>query len=805
MTRTSFNEAWAVGPNVSVFSEITGGATTAESVTLPHDAMLTLPRNADADSGPSTGYFAGGAVSYRKEFDAPLEWGDRVVELEFEGVYRDAMIYLNGVLVGQRPNGYSPFTVRLDPALRLGETNRIRVDARAHRDSRWYSGLGIYRDVWLHVSPLVHVPVDGVAVTTPDVDEEQAVVAIAVEVTNAGRLPATRTVDVCVRDPDGAEVARGETVITVRGAETAVARVRLYVDDPQLWSPDTPHLYTTRVTMGSERDESDSRSVRFGIRTLQLDPRHGLRINGMTTKLRGACIHHDNGVLGAVAVAEAELRRVRTLKAAGFNAIRMSHNTAGRQLLEACDDVGLLVVDEAFDMWTEGKQPFDYSLSFSEWWDRDITAMVRKDRNHPSVVMYSIGNEILDAGKPLGAAIGRDLAERVRQLDPTRFLTNGISGFVATLTDTVPGIQRELEGVPGGINDVQGVGKALLDRVSRSDFVTAATAESHGVVDVAGHNYAEWRYEAERERFPNRVVLGTETNPQDIARNWSLVGQMPWVLGDFTWTGWDYLGEAGLGAVSYPEDGETWNADSFPALLAFCGDIDITGFRRPASYFREIVFGLRSAPYIAVHRPRPGGRSPQALGWAWTDSVSHWTWNVEEGAELTVDVYSDAAIVRLELNGRTVGEAPAGPDRGFTATFTVPYAPGELRAVAVRDGSPTEYEALSTVRAATNVRLTVEESDETLGDPRFVYVIVELVDDEGRVIPNADRVVELGAEGPVRLAGFGSARPVTMESYRSDTCTTYLGRALAVVRRDGEGRGILTAKSSGLELANVII
>ena len=229
----------------------------------------------------------------------------------------------------------------------------------------------------------------------------------------------------------------------------------------------------------------------------------------------------------------------------------------------------MLVIDEAFDMWTEGKQPFDYSLNFTEWWRRDLAAMVRKDRNHPSVIMYSIGNEILDAGKPLGAAIGRDLAEEVRALDPTRFLTNGISGFVATLSETVPDIQAELAGVPGGINDAQGVGKAILDRVSHSDFVTSATAESHAAVDVAGHNYAAWRYEAERERFPNRLVVGTETNPKDIAVNWALVTHMSWVLGDFTWTGWDYLGEAGLGATSYPSDGERMGCRSisFPLGL----------------------------------------------------------------------------------------------------------------------------------------------------------------------------------------------------------------------------------------------
>jgi beta-galactosidase len=797
MSRSSFNLDWSVAPNVSVFSEITGGSTSAEAVTLPHDAMLSQPRRAEAEGGSATGYFEGGAVSYRKEFNAPAEWADRVIELEFDGVYRDAMVYLNGVLVGQRPNGYSPFRVRLDSALKYGQRNRLRVDARAHRDSRWYSGLGIYRDVWLHELPLTHIVPGGVCVTTPDVDDERAVVEVAVEVANERRAPSTRDLRVGILDAAGAEVASGEATVTVRPGETAVARLRLYVTGPQRWSTDSPTLYELSATLRRGEETDDEVALAFGIRTLQLDPQHGLRINGVATDLRGACVHHDNGILGAVSIAEAEDRRVRILKSAGFNAIRSSHNTIAPTLLDACDRLGMLVIDEAFDMWTEGKQPFDYSLNFTEWWRRDLAAMGRKDRNHPSVIMYSIGNEILDAGKPLGAAIGRDLAEEVRALDPTRFLTNGISGFVATLSETVPDIQAELAGVPGGINDAQGVGKAILDRVSRSEFVTSATAESHGIVDVAGHNYAAWRYEAERERFPNRVVVGTETNPKDIAENWALVTRMPWVLGDFTWTGWDYLGEAGLGAVSYPAGGEGWDADRYPALLAFCGDIDITGFRRPASYFREIVFGLRADPYLAVHRPRPDGRAPAVLDWAWTDSVSEWSFDVAAGTPMTVDVYSDAEEVELTLNGAVIGRRPSGAEHGYLASFTVPYARGELVAVNRRQGEPAESTAIQSCGPAAQVRVWIEE--QARQSPReYTYVAIELIDANGSVVPFDDRVVSVVVTGGARLSGLGSARPVTEASYLDDTCRTYLGRAQAIVRSTAGAAGEVVVHVDGL-------
>jgi len=515
-------------------------------------------------------------------------------------------------------------------------------------------------------------------------------------------------------------------------------------------------------------------------------------------------VHHDNGILGAVSVVEAEERRVRILKSAGFNAIRSSHNTIAPTLLDACDRVGMLVIDEAFDMWTEGKQPFDYSLNFTEWWRRDLAAMVRKDRNHPSVIMYSIGNEILDAGKPLGAAIGRDLAEEVRALDPTRFLTNGISGFVATLSETVPEIQAELAGVPGGINDAQGIGKAILDRVGQSELVTSATAESHAVVDVAGHNYAEWRYEAERERFPNRVVVGTETNPKDIAENWSLVARSSWVLGDFTWTGWDYLGEAGLGAVSYPADGEGWNADRYPALLAFCGDIDITGFRRPASYFREIVFGLRAEPYLAVHRPHTDGRAPVGLDWAWTDSVSEWSWDIAPGTPMTVDVYSDAEEVELTLKGNTIGRRPSGSEHGHLASSTVPYAHGRLAAINWRNGAPAESTTIRSCGPVMSVQVRVEEP---IGDSpsAYAYVAIELIDEDGSVVPSHDRVVGVEVKGGVEVVGLGTARPATEERYLDVTCRTYLGRAQAIVRKISGSASEIVVRAEGLPAAHADI
>jgi beta-galactosidase len=777
MNRIDFNSDWTVAPNVSVFSELTGGAAGARAVTLPHDGMLELERSASSPNGPSTGYFDGGAISYRKTFTAPDEWRSRSILLEFQGVYRDAMVYLNGVLVGQRPNGYVPFRVRLDEALRYGEPNRLRVDARAYRDSRWYSGLGIHRGVTLLDLPQMHLTPGKVRVTTPDIDDSRAVVEVAADVSQDGTATATRELRVRIVDPSGQSVAAGSQPVTVTRGRSATARHRLYVPQPDLWSVDRPALYQTQVELVDGEQVIDAITQTFGIRKLQLDAQHGLRINGESVTLRGACIHHDNGILGAVSLPEAEERRIRILKSAGFNAIRSAHNPVAPAVLDACDRLGMLVVDEAFDMWTEGKQPFDYSLTFSDWWQRDLEAMVEKDINHPSVIMYSIGNEILDAGKPLGALIGRDLAEKVRELDPTRFTTNGISDFVATLSDTIPMIQAELEGVAGGINDADGIGKAVIDRIGRSQFVTDATAESHSVVDVVGHNYAAWRYDEDRDAYPDRVVVGTETNPVDIDVNWALVARLPHVIGDFTWTGWDYLGEAGLGLTTYPTHAGEWTGDAYPALIAYCGDIDITGFRRPASYYRQIVFGLRAEPYIAVHRPVPDGTTAVGLSWAWTDSLSTWTWDVAPGAGLTVDVYSDADEVELLLDGRSLGIRPAGCGHRYQARFEVPYEHGNLRAVARRDGTPAETFALRTAGAVAAADIAVERVE----GGRVAFLAIQLVDTEGTPVPIDDRPVSVTVEGGATLMGLGSASPVTEHSFLHAECLTFEGRAQAII------------------------
>jgi beta-galactosidase len=394
------------------------------------------------------------------------------------------------------------------------------------------------------------VALDGVRITTPDIDPERAIVAVATTVENETRFTRTVRLDTRVVDPHGTVAASGSAPLTLLPNSTAVSRVRLAVRNAQLWSPDSPALYEINTTV-ADGDVLDREHNLFGIRRLQLDPEHGLRINGEPVNLRGACVHHDAGALGAAAISRAEVRRVEILKEAGFNAIRSAHNPISRATLQACDRLGVLVMDELTDVWTEAKSPFDYTLSFPEWWERDLEAMVAKDFNHPSVIMYSIGNEIFEVGTPIGSTWGRKLAEKVRSLDDTRFVTNAINGMVAVI-DRLGEVLGGQADEPQDVNTMIATLGDAMNQLSASEPVTEATEESAAMLDVVGFNYGDSRHEPDTLRFPNRVIVGSETFPGHIDELWRLVRANPHVIGDFTWTGWDYLGEAGLGRVDYP-------------------------------------------------------------------------------------------------------------------------------------------------------------------------------------------------------------------------------------------------------------
>ncbi|MFJ9248533.1 glycoside hydrolase family 2 TIM barrel-domain containing protein [Streptomyces sp. NPDC101776] len=803
MKRTSFNDEWQARAKVNPFAELSGTRVPYLPVTLPHDAMIgqdrTAPDGEVTMEGGAGAYFPGGTYEYRKTFTVPEEHRGKRILFEFEGVYRDAVVHINGDYAGQRPFGYSQFVIDADRFLRYGDDgdNEIRVEARTHQDSRWYTGAGIYRDAWMLVGEVVRIAPDGVRVTTPDIDGERAVVEIATRVENDSI--AIHTVDVVteIRDSGGSVVASDLSKVTVLPGEPATVRQRLYVRDPLLWSTDTPALYTATVAL----TDLDTDTVTFGIRSLRLDPEHGLRINGETVKLRGACVHHDNGVLGAATFARAEERRVHLLKNAGFNALRMSHNPMSKAMLDACDRLGMLVVDETFDVWTSGKSEFDYSLNFPEWWERDIEAMVIKDFNHPSVIMYSIGNEIPETGSPSGAEWGRKLAEKVRSLDGTRYVTNAVNGMLAVMAELGKMRRQAQEPAPeegAGVNTLMSDAGDMMNAISASSLVTEKTAESFAVLDVAGMNYAEARYTLDRDLFPNRIIVGTETFPTRIDGNWRLVEQHGHVIGDFTWTGWDYLGEVGIGRPQYltPETPRPVHTAPYPYLLAGCGDLDITGHRRPASYYREIVFGLRTEPYVAVRRPEHHGKAYAGSPWAWSDTVATWTWPGFASEPITVEVYGDADEAELLVNGRSLGRRPVGPEHRFRTEFETSYEPGELLAIAYRDGVETGRTTLPSATGPLHLLAEADRPVVTAKGGDLAYVSLTLTDPVGTPNTAADRPVRLEVTGAGVLLGFGSADPASAERFDATERRTYEGRALAVLRPTGPGKIHLTASAA---------
>ncbi|PRX99763.1 glycoside hydrolase family 2 TIM barrel-domain containing protein [Allonocardiopsis opalescens] len=806
MIRRQFCEGWTVRPKSNDFAEL-GTSAPAVPVTLPHDAVIGTRRDAGAGDGAPTAFFRGGTWEYAKSFFVPEEWAAKRVRIEFEGVYRSALVYLNDDLAGRWASGYTGFCVAADDFLRYGEENVLRVEARAHRDSRWYSGAGIHRPVHLIVADPVHVALDGVHVTTPDAGADRAVVEVATTIENEGHRLRTVTVETALRDGADRAVAVDRAPVSLRPGEDAVLRQRVTVPGPALWSPDAPNLYRAAVTLRLGDEVVDEAGTAFGIRRLQLDAERGFRINGEAVDLRGACVHHDNGVLGAAAIARADERRVELLKRAGFNAVRSAHNPMSRAMLDACDRLGVLVMDEAFDMWTQSKSDFDYALDFTDWWERDIDAMVRKDRNHPSVFAYSIGNEIPEVGGPHGAIWARRLAERVRSLDGTRYVTSGVNALLAVMAELRADLERagaeQAEGT--GVNTFMANAGELLNRIGSSDLVTERTAEVFATLDIAGMNYLDGRYETDRELFPNRIIVGSETFPTLIDRLWRLVRTYPHVIGDFTWTGWDYLGEVGVGRPQYADEPGGFMG-GYPWLTAWVGDIDITGVRRPASYYREIVYGLRPEPYIAVQRPGSRGRDAVSSPWAWTDSVSTWTWPGHEGEPLTVEVYSDADEVDLLLNGASLGRRPTGERHRYRTAFEVPFTPGRLTAVAYRDGAEAERGELRTATGDVRLTATADRTVITAGVDELAFIDIALVDADGSVFTGTGRRVEVAVDGPGTLQGLGSGDPRTTEPFTGTAHRTYDGRALAVVRPTGPGEiRVTVTDDTGLSTEALVV
>ncbi len=785
-------------------------------VDLPHDWSIEGKPDKDAPGGSGEGFYEGGTGWYRKTFHAPAGWKGKRVSVEFDGVYRDATVYLNGHKLGTHVYGYTAFGFDLTPELDFSGANvlAVRVDNSAQPNSRWYSGSGIYRHVRVVVTDPVHVALWGVFVTTPEVSSTSAKVRIQTRVANESFAGESVTVETTLLDKAGNKVGAGKSKLSLAAGKDEEGAQEITVSNPVLWSPDSPAMYRAVSTVRRGGRILDQVTTPFGIRSLAWSAEKGLELNGKPVKLSGGSVHHDNGPLGAAAFDRAEERRVELLKAAGMNAVRTAHNPPSSAFLDACDRIGLLVLDEPFDVWEAHKVKFDYGSDFDEWWKRDISAMVLRDRNHPSIVIWGIGNEIPELEVDRGAALGKQLADQVRALDNTRPLTLAFPG-----TTTKP------------------------------------TAEAvFSQLDITGYNYNILpTYEKDHEQLPKRMMLTTESWPAKAFPLWQVSHDNPYVLGDLTWTAMDYLGESGIGAWQYgtPQQAKAAeglggmmnntamvdgmftamangkdvmtdmaknNSDPnakfmaelffhpYPWHAAMCGDLDLTGYRKPQSYYRDIIWHGGDRVYATVRLPEPEGKKIIAIMWATYPTLPSWTWRGEEGKPLQVEVYSGAEKVRLYLNGKLIGEKPTGREQEFKAVFPVPYAPGTLKAVGVRGDREVAESVLTTAGEATKLRVTADRTVVQANGEDLSFVTVEALDANGRPDLRADKEVQFLISGPGVIAAVGNGDAQDPDSYHADRRKLYEGRALVVIRTSRQAGTIkLTAQASGLGERSVAI
>jgi beta-galactosidase len=778
-----FNEGWKFMKDSLTGAEQPGYDDSQwQTLDLPHDwSIAKLPGNDEQDRvGPflkssqgatSTGYVVGGTAWYRKHLKLDKADAGKTVVLRFDGVYMEAEVWVNGKLAGNHVYGYTPFWFDITSLLnKTGGDNVIAVRVNnTGRNSRWYSGSGIYRNVYLTITDQVHVSVWGVQVTTAEIKTKTAIVDLAVTVQNDADKDIDASFAVRILAPGGKMAGMADGTIKISSREKSVFKQQFSIDNPVLWSLSSPGLYQAEVTMNTNGKISDRFIQSFGIRSVEVTAEKGFLLNGNPIKLKGGCMHHDNGLLGSAAYERAEERRVEIMKANGFNAIRTSHNPPSEAFLNACDRLGMLVIDETFDCWERPKNQQDYHRFFKAWWKNDVAAMIMRDRNHPCVIMWSIGNEINERADTSGIRIAKSIISFIRQMDTTRPFTNAICEFWDN-----PGTSWE------------------------------TTANAFALLTVGGYNYQYLRYESDHEKFPGRIMMGTESVPKVAFENWQQVEKHPYVFGDFVWTGMDYLGETGIGHTQYLTEGQQdVFAMPWPWFNAWCGDIDIIGNKKPQMLYRDVIWG-NSKLEINVHAPVPEGKTEKVSYWGWPDEYPHWNWNGNEDKIIQVSVYTKGTAVRLLLNGREIGFKKVSPETKLMAIFDVPYEPGELKAVAYENDREIAVKLLKTSGVPAGIRLIADRNPIKADRNDLSYVTIEIIDEFGQVVTDASNQVKITLTGNGELAGSGNACPYDMKSIGKNQFNTFHGKAMAIIRPYAEpGTITLKAVSGGLKEGTV--
>lgn len=735
---------------------------------LPHDYALEKGRDKNSTAGLDEGFFQGAGLYYKKTFHLKDAARGKRIWLEFEGVFGVTEVWVNKQFAAKHTNPYTSFWTEITALVHPGDNEvMLHADSRMKPNSRWYMGTGLCRDVKLHIGEQASAAPHSLRCAAKELTDARAVLNVSARFTAP-----VESVTYALLDADGVIVAESrDGTLTVK--------------KPRAWSVDDPYLYTLRATVCVNGQE-DVTEEKIGIRTIEVDSKRGFRLNGKPLKLRGGCIHHDLGLLGAADHLAAERRRIRILKENGFNAVRLAHNPYGPAIFQACDELGMLCVEEAFDEWVLGRTSFGLHLTFEDRWERDLEDMIGRDFNHPSIIMWSTGNEVEERdGSADGFAWSKWLAEKVKALDPTR----PVSAAACALFSEYG--QRAADGTTGN----QALNMAYDGFAEGRDLWGSGTKGYFAPLDVAGYNYKSVRYAYDREKFPERVIYGSESYPRDVYQTWKNTAGNDNVIGDFVWTAWDYLGEVGVGRWEV-SDASRPGDPAWPWMTAACSDFDLIGQKRPQSYYRDVVWGISNGPKLFCLPPELTGKNIARLSWGWLPVERNYTYPGFEGQEMELHIYARADEVELLQNGVSLGRKPCGENEQWQTVFTVTYVPETVEVIAYASSREIGRDMLSTAGSLAKLRLTAENT--VCADGRDLCFVTIQAEDEARCPVNTSEEITVTVQGADLLAlGNADPKPDCAFPFTRSVCKLYQGKALAVVRTAAGAKGcMVTAKAA---------
>lgn len=750
-----------------------------KSVTIPHDYMIGAKRCPESPVGADGGFFMPGRATYEVHFTADQKMHHFI---QFDGVMGYSEVYVNGNLVKNHHNGYTSFICDADDYIQQGENaNLIRVDVdnMMQPNSRWYTGAGIYREVSLLTSDADYIVPNGIFTNTLSIHEKDTYILVETTIFSNQAQTADLTLQFTYQDKIVEECLRH--IWLEQGENTIPIKTTLH--NIKKWSVETPELYSVNTILVTNAC-TDKATVTFGIRTVECDSEKGLLLNGEPIKMYGACIHHDNGIIGAASFYAAEERRIRILKENGFNAIRTSHNPPSTAFLEVCDRLGMLVIDEMFDAWLIGKRTYDYHIHFEKDFRDDIASAICRDRNHPSVIMWSTGNEIPEKnGVSHGYRTGYEIIKAIRALDNARPITHAL----CTFWDNQEYAKKDME--------------TVHDTSLKYDFFTEKTMYTADILDVSGYNYLLDRLDKDFKTFPDRIVAMTESYPMDVVPVKRAMNPNNRFIGEFVWTGWDYFGETGIGHTT-PGEGRFggWGLTDYPEHIANCGDFDICGFKKPQSYLRDAAWNEGSV-HILTSNPLDFGKLYDISSWGFYRTERTWNYNCTEDAKTLVHLYTMADECELIQDGVSLGKK--NPDFRGMAEFTVTYRPGKLEAIAYVNGVESGRDILESEKKPSGLFIKVPNQEENLYHD-LILTEISLCDCEGNNLFSSEDIICVTAQN-ADVIGTGNGNISSEHNYTSNTCETYHGHILAALLPHSESDTIMVYATGTSGLSSELI